>query len=172
MSALAYNRHSGEQLLTMLHDIANLYDEIHSDMPEEQGGIFSRESFLMRTAGQAQVAGFELVTATSGELLVGFSFGHPMPAGRWWGDCTPVRQEILSSSKFAVIELDVRRSYRRQGIGKTLLDMLLRDREEDFATLASTPGTIANAMYKRWDWYEVGVFTDAMEALVIPLKGA
>lgn len=169
MSGLVYNRHSGEQMLAMLYDVANLYSEIHSDMPEEQGGIFTRQSFLMRTAGQAQAAGFELVTATSGDILVGFSFGHPFPAGGWWGDCTPAPQEILNASKFAVIELDVRKSYRRQGIAKALLDMLLRDREEGFATLASTPGSTANAMYKRWGWYKVGVFTDSMEALVLPM---
>jgi len=171
MSDLAYNRHSGEQMLSMLYEVANLYDVIHSDMPEEQGGIFSRQSFLMRTAGQAQAPGFELVTATSGDLLIGFSFGHPMPSGRWWVDCTPAPQGILSASKFAVIELDVRKSHRRQGIAKKLLGMLLRDREEDFATLASTPGTVANDMYKRWGWYQVGTFTDSMEALVFPMKG-
>jgi ribosomal protein S18 acetylase RimI-like enzyme len=71
-----------------------------------------------------------------------------------------------------VIELDVRQSYRRQGIAKELLDMLLIDRGEDFATLASTPATVANAMYKRWGWYEVGKFTDSMEALLVPLKKA
>src|SRR5258707_14207768 len=100
MSDIAYNRHSGEQMLTMLHEVANFYVEIHSDMPEEQGGIFSRHSFLMRTADQAQAPGFELVTATLGDILVGFTFGYPMPAGRWWGDSTPAPQEILNASKF------------------------------------------------------------------------
>jgi hypothetical protein len=81
-----------------------------------------------------------------------------------------VPPEVLNSSKFAVIELDVRQSFRRQGIAKTLLDMLLSDHSEDFATLASTPGTIADSMYKRGGWYQVGTFTDSMEALVVPLN--
>jgi GNAT superfamily N-acetyltransferase len=169
MSDITYKRHSGEQMLAMLYEVANFYGEIHTDMPEEQGGIFSRQSFLTRTASQAQAPGFELITATLRESLVGLTFGYPMAAGRWWGDCTSAPEEILAASKFAVIELDVRKSYRRQGIAKTLLDMLLSDRDEDFATLASTPGAIANAMYKRWGWYKVGVFTDSMEALVFPI---
>jgi ribosomal protein S18 acetylase RimI-like enzyme len=172
MSDLVYSRHSGEQTLAMLEDIADLYDEIHSQMPEEQGGIFSRPSFIARTKSQTRIAGFELVTAMSGDILVGFGFGHPFLPGRWWGDCTPIPRDVLNSSKFAVIELDVRQSYRRQGIAKELLDMLLIDRGEDFATLASTPATVANAMYKRWGWYEVGKFTDSMEALLVPLKKA
>jgi ribosomal protein S18 acetylase RimI-like enzyme len=110
------------------------------------------------------------VTVISRDLLVGYSFGHPMAPGRWWGGCTPAPRDVLNSSKFAVIELDVRKEYRRQGIAKTLLDMLLSDRGENFATLASTPGSIANAMYKRWGWYKVGEFTDSMEALLIPLR--
>jgi hypothetical protein len=48
--------------------------------------------------------------------------------------------------------------------------MLLSGRDEDFATLASTPGSVANTMYKRWGWYAVGEFTDAMEALIVPLN--
>jgi GNAT superfamily N-acetyltransferase len=169
MSDLAYNRNAGEQALAMLEEITDLYDEIHAE-GDEQGGIFSHASFIARTTSQARIAGFELVTVTLGDLLVGFGFGHPFPAGRWWGGCRPAPpREILDSSKFAVIELDVRQSYRRQGIGKTLLEILLDERGEAFATLASTPGSIANSMYKRWGWYKVGEFTDSMEALVIPL---
>jgi ribosomal protein S18 acetylase RimI-like enzyme len=139
-------------------------------MPEEQGGIFSRDRFIGRTSGQTKAPGFELIRVTSDGFLVGFSFGLPFPAGQWWSDCTPAPQDILDVSKFAVIELNVRTSHRRQGIARKLLDMLLNDRGEQFATLASTPGGIANAMYKRWGWYKVGVFTDQMEALVVPLQ--
>jgi GNAT superfamily N-acetyltransferase len=170
MSGLIYTRHSGEQMLAMLEDVTDLYEEIHSQIPDEQDGIFSRSSFTARTTSQARTPGFQLVTAKSGDLLVGFSFGYPLKTGGWWGDCSPVPEDILNSSKFAVIELDVRLAFRRQGIAKTLLDMLLSDRSEDLATLASTPGTIANSMYKRWGWYQAGTFTDSMEALLLPLK--
>jgi GNAT superfamily N-acetyltransferase len=169
MSDLAYTRHTGRETRAMLQTLAALYDEIHAEMPEEQGGIFSHDRFIGRTSGQTQTPGFELITATSGDLLIGFAFGLPFPAGRWWSDCTPAPEDVLNESKFAVIELNVRTSHRRQGIARKLLDMLLGDRAEQFATLASTPGGVANAMYKRWGWYQVGTFTDDMEALILPL---
>lgn len=170
MSDLIYSRYSGEQVLAMLEEVTDLYEEIHSQIPGEQNGIFSRASFITRTTNQARMAGFEFVSVVSSDLLVGFSFGYPLTPQGWWGDCTPVPQKILNSSKFAVIELDVRQEFREQGIGRALLDILLKDRGEDFATLASTPGTIANNMYKRWGWRKIGTFTDSMEALLVPLK--
>lgn len=169
MSELVYKRHSGERMLAMLEDITNLYVDIRSENPDEQYDIYSRSSFVERTTNQARKPGFELVAATLNGFLVGFSFGYPLPPEAWWGDCTPAPQDVLGSSKFAVIELDVHKSYRRQGIAKKLLDMLLGDRTEKFATLAVIPGSIADDMYKRWGWYKIGEFTDSMEALVIPI---
>jgi GNAT superfamily N-acetyltransferase len=169
MSELAYNRYSGEQMPAMLEEITDLYVEIRSEYTDGQG-IFSRQSFIDRTNSQARKAGFKLVTVTSRGILVGFSFGLPIPPGSWWAECTSPPQEVLDASKFAVIELDVRKEYRVQGIGKKLLGELLADRGENFATLASIPESSAHAMYIRWGWRKVGVFEDSMDALLIPLK--
>jgi GNAT superfamily N-acetyltransferase len=169
LSELAYNQHSGQQALAMLDEIADLYVEIRSEYTEHLE-IFTRPSFIDRTNDQARGAGFKLVTVTSSDDLVGFSFGLPIPPGSWWSECTAPPPEVLDASKFAVIELDVRKEYRRQGIGKKLLGELLGDRGEEFATLASIPESPAHAMYIRWGWRKVGVFDDSMEALLIPLK--
>jgi GNAT superfamily N-acetyltransferase len=153
----------------MLEEIADLYVEIRSEYAEQQE-IFSRPSFIARTDGQARKEGFELVTVTSRGGLVGFSFGLPILPGSWWADCTPPSPEIIDASKFAVIELDVRKEYREQGIGKKLLGELLGARGEEFATLASIPESPAHAMYIRWGWRKIGVFDDSMDALLIPLR--
>lgn len=167
-----FERHSGEEALAMLDQILDLYLEIRSEYPEEDYEIFSRSSFIERTRIQAQRDGFQLVTATSGDVLAGFSFGYPIASGRWWADCPPPPEDILRSSKFAVIELEVRKTYRGHGTGKKLLDSLLSGRPEKYATLAALPDSPAHAMYERWGWYDVGVFEDepVMNAMVIPLK--
>ena len=69
-------------------------------------------------------------------------------SGRW-SDSTPPPGEVLESSKFAVIELDVRRSHRGQGLGGKLLEKLLEDRPEKYATLAAIPNSLAHGMYVR-----------------------
>lgn len=168
-----FERHSGEQTLAMLEEITDFYEEIHSeDADDESHDLFSRPTFIARTTSQARTNGFELVTASLTGFLVGFSFGYPFPPGQWWGECTPPPKEVLNSSKFAVIELNVRKAYQGQGIGKKLLDKLLAARPEKFATLATITGSTANAMYLRWGWHKVGFFVTPppMDALVIPLR--
>jgi ribosomal protein S18 acetylase RimI-like enzyme len=173
MTDVLFERHSGEQALAMLEEITDFYEEIHSeDADDESHELFSRPTFITRTTNQALTRGFELVTARLNDALVGFSFGYPLSPGRWWGECTPPPEEVLASSKFAVIELNVRKADRRQGIGKKLIDELLAGRPEKFATLATITGSTANAMYLRWGWYKVGFFLTPppMDALVIPLR--
>ncbi len=172
MTAVVFERYSGEQTLAMLDDIADLYAEIRSGNPDEQDEMFSRPSFIARTTSQAHAPGFELVLASSGDAPAGFSFGYPLPPGQWWAECTPPAQDVLDSPKFAVIELDVRQAWQGQGIGKKLLQELLADRAETFATLAATPGSPAHAMYSRWGWRKAGVFITPppMDALLTHLN--
>src|SRR5216684_8081588 len=125
MSGIILDRHSGEQTIVMLPEITDFYEEIHSENSDDGSHeLFSRPTFITRTTDQARKTGFELVTATLKCDLVGFSFGYPLSPGQWWGECTAPPEEVLNSSKFAVIELNVKKVYRRQGIGKKLLDDL------------------------------------------------
>jgi GNAT superfamily N-acetyltransferase len=172
MIGVSFERHAGEQAITLLDRIADLYAEIHSEIPSDSDPIFSRSSFITRTSKQAQAAGFELISATKEDGLIGFSFGYPFPPGRWWAESTAPAREILAASKFAVIELDVQKSHRRQGLGKTLLDSLLADRPEGYATLAAIPDSLAHAMYIRWGWTIAGCIGGegpGMDAMTVPL---
>jgi GNAT superfamily N-acetyltransferase len=164
-------RHSGEQTMAILDDVADLYAEIHSGSPEYYFPMYSRPTFLTRTSGQTRQAGFELVTATAEGVLVGFSFGYSMLPGKWWDNCTPVPDDIRDTSNFAVIELDVHSAYRGQGLSKKLLKELLDSRTEKYATLAAIPGSLAHSMYIRWGWYKVGEFPNppVMDAMLLPL---
>lgn len=172
MANVAFERYSGEQVLAMLEGIADLYSGIRTER-QDADPIFSRESFITRTSAQAVKTGFELVAARNATEWAGFSFGYTMLPGEWWEDATPQPPDVLAASKLAVIELDVVKSYRGQGLSKALLQELLANRNESYATLATLPGTQAHAMYLRWGWRNVGIIGGegpVMDAMLLPLR--
>lgn len=173
MTGPSYRRRDGPQTLAMLDELTEVYEEIHSGSPEYDYLLYRRDQFISRTENQAAQEGFELVTVHADGQIAGFSFGLPFAPGRWWAGATkPPTADLLNATKFAVIELDVRRSYRGQGWGHALLDELLTDRQEDFATLAAVRDSTTQAMYERWGWYKVGAFSGepVMDAMVLPLN--
>lgn len=173
MREVKFQRHPGQQTLEMLDIVTDLYTAIKSEDPDGSDEIFSRSSFITRTRKQACDSEFELVSATAGGMLVGFSFGYPFAPGKWWADSSEPAPEVLRASKFAVIELDVRKEFRGLGLSKKLLGDLLANRTEDFATLAAIPDTQAYSMYLRWGWHKAGVLGGdgpAMHALIFRLS--
>jgi ribosomal protein S18 acetylase RimI-like enzyme len=166
-------RHSAQQAGAMLETIADLYMEIRAERQVYSDPLFSRPSFIERTVRQMQAAGFTLVSATTDDTLIGFSFGYPFPLDKWWADSEPPSQQVLHASKFAVIELDVQKGHRGQGLGKILLSELLANRSEDYATLAVLKDSAAQEMYMRWGWRKIGEIGGdgpIMDAMIIPLK--
>jgi GNAT superfamily N-acetyltransferase len=174
MTNVSFKRCTGEQTLAMLDSIADLYADIKAEDPDGSDAIFSRSSFIARTEAQASDAEFRFIGATAGKILAGFSFGYPFRPGKWWADSIPsASPELLTASKFAVIELDVRKEFRGQGLSKKLLQRLLSDRTEEFATLAAIPGTQAHSMYLRWGWHAAAVLGGdgpVMDALLLRLS--
>jgi ribosomal protein S18 acetylase RimI-like enzyme len=106
--------------------------------------------------------GLSTVTARSGGALIGFAYGVPLAVGTtWWDGLQPAPDPAFlaetGSRTFAVIDLAVVPSHRGQGVGRTLLEVLLRSRSEPRATLATGLGEVANqAMYERWGWQRLG----------------
>jgi GNAT superfamily N-acetyltransferase len=174
MTEVDFEQYSGKRTLGILDEIADMYTAIKSDDPDGSDPIFSRSSFISRIEEQARDPEFQFVGATAHKLLVGFSFGYPFRPGRWWADSTPAAsRELLEASKFAVIELDVRKEFRGRGLSKELLRRLLAGRTEEFATLAAIPGTQAHGMYLRWGWQKAAMLGGdgpAMDALLLPLS--
>src|SRR5882724_2022760 len=132
MTDVKIKRHSGEQIPVMLEELADVYIEAHAGNDDESDEMFSRPSFITRTANQAEQPGFEVVTARADDVLTGFCFGYMFPPGKWWSDGPPLPSEVLDVSKIAVIELAVQPVFRRQGLGRKLLDELLAGRHEDY----------------------------------------
>ncbi|MEU4832327.1 GNAT family N-acetyltransferase [Streptosporangium sp. NPDC023615] len=166
MTDIEYRCLTGEAAAEVLNEeYVGLYQENYSEPPYLSGPLYSTDRYAERTGRQVKSPGFVLVSARSGPTLVGFSFGLTFEADRWWGgETTPPPAEIANSRKFAVIELNVRRGYRRVGIGRRLLETLLAQQDAPYATLLSDPQAPAYDMYRRWGWKVIGPVRPAPDA--------
>jgi GNAT superfamily N-acetyltransferase len=116
-------------------------------------------------AGQFRVRrrqpGFVLARACHGGYLVGYAAGMPLrPSTSWWkGLTTPLPDEVTAEHPgrtFAVTDLLVRAPWRRQGIGASLHELILRARTEERATLVLPPAaTPAQQAFRAWGWRKI-----------------
>jgi ribosomal protein S18 acetylase RimI-like enzyme len=145
----------------LFEPLCALYEEIFSEPPMHwtPGQPDEHRETLRRLM---QDAGFKLVTATDESGLIGFAYGRTLqPDTKWWENfLIPVPLDITSerlNRTFAVIDFGVRRSRRRQGIGRKILDALLGGRHEERATLAVEPEAIESQnFYRHLGWKYVG----------------
>jgi GNAT superfamily N-acetyltransferase len=106
--------------------------------------------------------GFALAEARHGGYLVGYASGMPLrPSTSWWrGLTTPLPADVTTEHPgrtFALTELLVRASWRRQGIGRELHDLLLGGRAEERATALVPPGAgAAQRAFASWGWQKAG----------------
>jgi GNAT superfamily N-acetyltransferase len=125
--------------------------------------------------------GFVLAEARHGGYLVGYASGMPLrPSTSWWRGLTaPLPAEVTAEHPgrtFALTELLVRASWRRQGIGGELHGLLLDGRPEERATLTVPPGAgAAQAAFRSWGWRKVartrgdGTAGQVLDVLVVAL---
>jgi GNAT superfamily N-acetyltransferase len=105
--------------------------------------------------------GFVLAEARHGGYLVAYAAGLPLrPSTSWWKDLTtPLPADVTTEypgRTFALAELLVRASWRRQGIGRALHDLILDGRPEERATVTVPPeAAAAQAAFQRWGWRRI-----------------
>jgi GNAT superfamily N-acetyltransferase len=110
---------------------------------------------------QRRQPGFVLAEARNGGYLVGYAFGMPLrPSTSWWRQLTaPLPEEVTAEHPgrtFALADLAVRASWRRQGIGRDLHDLILRSRPEERATAVLAPAAApAQHAFRSWGWRKV-----------------
>jgi GNAT superfamily N-acetyltransferase len=151
-----------------------LHDEVFgADDPD-----FARRLVVWR-----RQPGFVLAEARHGGYLVGYACGLPLrPSTDWWRDVTaPLPATITDEHPgrtFALTQLLIRGSWRRQGIGTELHDLILTGtgtgtgpdpgsgtassnaRAEERATVklpasASASAAAAQAAFRNWGWTKI-----------------
>jgi ribosomal protein S18 acetylase RimI-like enzyme len=160
-------------------EFQTLHAEVYADPPyrcTDNGA-----QFAARFRVQRRQPGFVLVAAWRGGYLVGWACGMPLrPSTSWWRDLTtPLPDEVTAEHPgrtFALTELLVRAAWRRQGIGRTLHDLVLRARPEERATLTIWPAAgPAQHAFRAWGWRKVartrepGPDSPVSDVLITPL---
>src|SRR5208282_790057 len=156
---LTFQLLDGKQAAAHADELEALHAEVYADPP------YSRERdaalFAARFRVQCRQPGFVLAEARHGGYLVGYAAGMPLrPSTSWWRDLTtPLPADVTTEHPgrtFALVELLVRASWRRQGIGQTLHDVILADRPEERATLTVLPTAApAQNAFAAWGWRKV-----------------
>jgi hypothetical protein len=151
----------------------DLYAEVYAEPPYLEGPEHVR-SFARHLNREFTLPGFALAVAFDGVELVGAVYGFTLPPGAWME--TRVAEppaDLLDLPKLKVAEWMVRASHRGTGAGRRLLGMLLADRPEPLAVLASNPAATARRIYERWGWVRVGQISPKtmppMDVLVLRL---
>ena len=149
----------GTQAAAHEPELQALYAEVYAGPPYRRDD--DAALFADRFRVQRRQPGFVLAEARHGGFLVGYAAGMPLrPATSWWRDLTtPLPDQVTAEyagRTFALTELLVRASWRRQGIGHYLHDLILQDRPEERATLAVLPAaTPAQHALRNWGWRKV-----------------
>lgn len=150
-----YRHLSAAETLEALPALQDVYMAVFALPPYDEGPEM-RDKFAGWVRDESKEPGFDLVTATESGRVVGFAYGYGRPAGQWWHWAQqPIPDEIGGEGTFAVMEWAVVPDARGHGVGQALMDELLRNRPEPWATLTVNPAADARAVYERRGWQQV-----------------
>jgi ribosomal protein S18 acetylase RimI-like enzyme len=149
----------GTQAAAHADELQSLRAEVYANLPYGRGDGPARVAgrFLV----QCRQPGYGLTAARSGGYLIGWASGMPLrPSTSWWRDLTsPLPDDVVAEHPgrtFALTELMVRASWRRQGIGRSLHDLILGSRREERATVVvPLAATAAQAAFQNWGWHKI-----------------
>jgi len=179
---MSFDLLDGSRAASHAAEVEALQAEVYAGLPG--GRADAGVQFAGEFRVQARQPGFVLAEARSGGYLIGCAAGMPLRTSTsWWRNLTSALPEDVIAEHpgrtFALAELLVRASWRRQGIGRYLHDLILDGRTEERATLVVPPAAAAaqNA-FQHWGWHKVartrgaGPGSPASDVLVISLAGA
>ena len=149
----------GGQAAGRAEELQALHAEVYAEPPYRRSTDAGQ--FAARFAVQRRQPGFVLAEARHGGYLTGYASGMPLrPSTAWWRDLTtPLPEEVTTEHPgrtFALVDLLVRASWRRQGIAAALHGLVLSGRPEERATLTVLPtATAAQHALRTWGWRKV-----------------
>lgn len=158
--AIELARVDREQAAQHLDELAALYADVYAEPPYMWGSEHA-DLFAERFHVQRQQDGFTLIEARDTGQLIGMGFGVTLlPNTPWWHNLTePLGQDVTAehpNRTFALVELLVRASWRRQHVAASIHTRLLANRIEERATLTVLPAAeAAQAAYRNWGWQKV-----------------
>ncbi|WBB64160.1 GNAT family N-acetyltransferase [Streptomyces sp. WMMC500] len=163
MAEVTVQRYDGPDAAGMCEAFLPAYREVYAEPPYREGPDDVAE-FVEMFARQATRPGFRVALARDGAELVGFTYGFCLPedTGWWHNLLAPAPAEFTAESgwrTFAVIELAVRRPWRRGGVARRLHAALLAGLPVERVTLTVRPepeAAPARAAYTRWGYRRVG----------------
>lgn len=105
---------------------------------------------------------FVFLVAREDEKIIGFAYGYTGAYGQWWTEhvaaaLTARQREVwLDPPHFEIVELHVRPSAQRRGVGSALLAQLLSRQPHDRAVLSTQLGSRkARSFYAKNGWEEL-----------------
>ncbi|MGQ0717985.1 MAG: GNAT family N-acetyltransferase [Pseudonocardiales bacterium] len=155
---LTLTHHDSADAAKLMDALCDVYADAYGVEPDGE----KTAAFRTRATKALDRPRYGLLTARDGTQIVGFVFGYALPAGTyWWDGLTPAPAEGFTSEDgtrtFALAEIEVRRAWQGEGVGRVLNDTMLAQRQEERATLATGPqADAARAIYEGWGWQPVG----------------
>lgn len=153
-------REAGEQLDAFLP----AYEEVYVEEPYCEGPREVAEAIERFKDQAATRDGFRVVVARDEDEVIGFTYGFLLPPGTgWWSGALDLLPENFTRETgdrtFAVIELAVRKSWRRQGVAARMHSELLEGLEVQRVTLSMRPeptAAPAQTAYAQWGYRKIG----------------
>lgn len=165
MPDITYKRFDGQDAAAQLDNFLAAYEEIYADPPYNEGPSDVAE-FIDHYGVHVQRPGMRLVLAAEGPDVVGFSYGYYLaPDTRWWHNLQDVTLPAGFASEsgrrtFVILELAVRKAWRRRGVALALHTQLLSGLDAERVTLTVRPEPEAEAArraYEAWGYRRIGV---------------
>ncbi len=156
---LTFQLLDGGQAAAHADEYQVLHAEVYADPPYWRAD--DAEVYGVRFRVQRRQPGFVLAEARHGGYLIGYASGMPLrPSTSWWRDLTaPLPDDVTAEHPgrtFALADLLVRASWRRQGIAQALHDLILASRPEERAALTVAPAaSAAQHAFAKWGWRKV-----------------
>ncbi|WP_446037536.1 GNAT family N-acetyltransferase [Streptomyces sp. SID1143] len=163
MSGIVYRLYEGRTVAGQLDAFLPVYEEVYAEPPYSEGPEDIAE-FVEHFRVHARRAGIRLVLAREAGEVVGFAYGYLLaPDTRWWANVQePLPGDFTwedGTRTWVVIELGVRKPWRRRGIAGGLHDRLLEGLVVERVTLTVRPepeAAPARAAYRSWGYRRVG----------------
>ncbi|HEX4525256.1 MAG TPA: GNAT family N-acetyltransferase [Gaiellaceae bacterium] len=125
-------------------------------------GALSDDWAVHRLPLHAEREDFVFLVAREGSELAGFGYGYTGAYKQWWTEhvsralTAAQREQWLDPPHFEIVELHVRPSSQRRGVGSALLAQLLSRQRHDRALLSTQKGSKkARNFYAKNGWSEL-----------------